>query len=167
VQQWPEQSQTGHGSPRATLIVAANEIPGLHTNVWMGGARTEHGIELSVGGLSSASFLDLAGDLPRSFRKFSQNWQSFVFPDVEHVPPRYERLQEIVAQLHASVNGDGKAAPSDLYLMCTHGMNRSGLATGLLLRKLGIPGDAAISVITGARRGSLSNDLFRKLIQDA
>ena len=166
MQEWPEKEDSAQSSARATLIVAAGEIDGLNTNIWMGGARTPHGTEITIGNLSTASFLDLAGDLPGSFRTFAQSWFAFVFPDVEDVPPRYERLQEIVSELHANVNGSGDG-PSDLYVMCTHGMNRSGLATGLLLRHLGLPGGDAVALIAGSRRGALSNDRFRALIHEA
>ena len=167
VQEWPEETESGEPAPRASLILPANEVAGLNTNIWMGGARTGHGTEITLATLSAASFLDLAGDLPRSFRTFSQSWTAFVFPDVEHIPPRYERLQEIVIQLHGAIIGDVDPAPADLYLMCTHGMNRSGLATGLLLRRLGMTGEDAVTRITSTRRGSLANNRFRQLIHEA
>jgi hypothetical protein len=167
VQEWPGQADLEHAGTRASLVLAANEIAGLDSNIWMGGAHTPHGTEIEVGELSTASFLDLAGDLPGSFRAFSQSWSAFVFPDVENVPPRYERLLEIVRELHTTVKGNGEAAPANLYFMCTHGMNRSGLATGLLLRELGMGGDDAIRRITDARRGALANNCFRELIREA
>jgi len=167
VQEWPERTDDDDACPRASLVLAADEMARLNTNIWMGGARTAHGAEIVTSALAKASFLDLAGDLPGSFRKFSQSWSAFVFPDVEDVPPRYERLLEIVDELHRGVNGTGQLPPADLYFMCTHGMNRSGLATGLLLRQLGLSGDEAITRITQARRGALSNDRFRELIREA
>jgi protein-tyrosine phosphatase len=51
--------------------------------------------------------------------------------------------------------------------MCSHGMNRSGLVTGLLLRRLGFGADEAIARIRAARRGALSNDSFVDLIRRA
>lgn len=167
MREWPEQADREDAGPRASLILAAEATAGLSSNIWMGGAHTPHGTKIAVDSLSAASFLDLAGDLPGSFRKFSQSWSAFVFPDVEDVPPRYERLLELVTELHRTVNGSGPPAPADLYFMCTHGMNRSGLAAGLLLRQLGMSGDEAIGRITEARRGALSNDRFRELIREA
>jgi protein-tyrosine phosphatase len=48
--------------------------------------------------------------------------------------------------------------------MCTHGMNRSGLVTGLLLRSLGIEGREAIDRIRMARPGALSNQHFHNMV---
>ena len=166
MQEWPDADHEEHLKPRASLILGAADLSGVHMNIWMGGARSGHGEEIAAGELGSAAFLDLAGDLPGTFRSFARQWTSFVFPDVEDVPPRFHRLQEIVDELHAALC-EPAGAPADLYVMCTHGMNRSGLATGLLLRRLGMEGDEVISRITSIRKGALSNNRFRELILDA
>lgn len=167
MQEWPEATRPPEeAGPRASLVLGVGDLAGLSTNIWMGGARTPHGTQIEVSQLAASSFLDLAGDLPGSFRTFSRAWRAFVFPDVEDVPPRYERLLEIVGDLREAVRANGHAAP-DLYMMCTHGMNRSGLATGLLLRRLGMGGEETIARITSARKGALSNDKFRELILGA
>ena len=48
--------------------------------------------------------------------------------------------------------------------MCTHGMNRSGLVTGLILRSLGIGAPEAVDRIRLARPGALSNLHFRDML---
>jgi hypothetical protein len=50
-------------------------------------------------------------------------------------------------------------------MMCTHGMNRSGLMTGLILRELGMPGPEVVARISAARPGALSNLWFRQLLE--
>jgi protein-tyrosine phosphatase len=48
--------------------------------------------------------------------------------------------------------------------MCQHGMNRSGLVTGLLLRALGIGPRETVERIRLARPGALANDAFRLMV---
>jgi protein-tyrosine phosphatase len=48
--------------------------------------------------------------------------------------------------------------------MCQHGMNRSGLVTGLLLRGMGVAPREAVDRIRAVRPGALANDHFRLMV---
>jgi protein-tyrosine phosphatase len=50
--------------------------------------------------------------------------------------------------------------------MCQHGMNRSGLVSGLILRGLGMDPRETIERIRLARPGALANDFRRILLGD-
>ncbi len=49
--------------------------------------------------------------------------------------------------------------------MCQHGMNRSGLVSGLILRSLGVDPESAIQRIRKARPGALANDGFVDMLR--
>jgi protein-tyrosine phosphatase len=53
-----------------------------------------------------------------------------------------------------------------VYSLCTHGMNRSGLVTGLFLRGLGVDAEEAVALIRAARPGALSNESFVRLLRE-
>lgn len=112
--------------------------------------------------LASAWVLDLAGDMPPDFRTSALRWQTFVFPDVESVPPRFDRLLHIVREFAVALRSPGP--PADVFLMCQYGYNRSGLAAGLLLRELGFDPHAAVALVRARRPGALANAAFSDLI---
>ena len=158
-------SATLNGSdavPRASLVVAAGAIPGLRGNLWMGGAHSLAGEELDLGTLSKAVVVDCAGDMPAPLRAATGLWLANVFQDVDGWPMHFGRLQ---ANAERAARALQEGAATDAYMMCTHGMNRSGLAAGLVLRALGVNGNEAVRLIRLARPGALSNDTFRGIIE--
>ncbi len=129
----------------------------------MGGAHSLAGEPLQVATLGDAWLVDCAGDLPRPYRLAAAEHIACVFSDLEvltlpsrHILPVVDRLAETLA--------DPASAPRALYVMCTHGMNRSGLITGLLLRRLGLPPAETVELIRRARPGALSNGSFLRFI---
>jgi hypothetical protein len=157
-----ENPPQGDGAmPRASLVSTILRPTG-DLRIWMGGAHTALGIEVTAEAASRAVILDCAGDLPASLREAALRFQPCVFLDVEGRPavlPRLLQLAETV--LNAC---DRAGGPADVISLCTHGMNRSGLMTGLVLRALGYAGQDAVAMIRAARPGSLSNQSFARLL---
>lgn len=129
----------------------------------MGGAHSLTGEPLHVTALGHAWLVDCAGDLPPTYRAAAAEHFACVFSDLEVLTLPSRHILPLVDRLAASLT-DGTNAPASLYVMCTHGMNRSGLLTGLLLRRLGLAPEAAIERIRRARPGALSNESFRRFI---
>jgi hypothetical protein len=153
------------GGPRASLVLAAAELPGLTASIWMGGARSLRGDVLDEDRLAHAVVIDCAGDMPRDYRDAAANWQACVFVDHDGPVAAMHRLNDIARQV-AAIARDGRQTDIDaIYVMCTHGMNRSGLVTGLILRELGVSPAEAIRRISAARPGALSNQWFRRLLE--
>lgn len=148
---------------KASLLLSRGELPGLRAAIWMGGAHSRTGEPLFEAGLGSAVVVDAAGDLPREWRTSAQAWLPCVFGDIDSVPVMLDRIHATVRTV-AEMLRDGEA-PEAVYSMCQHGMNRSGLIAGLLLRELGMGGDDAIRLIRERRRGALSNWSFVGLIE--
>jgi len=148
-------------TPRASLIARVGELPALAANVWMGGAHTPHGEDITVEGLAAAWLLDCAGDMPAAHRSAAGRWIACVFPDLDGHPLRFARIQELATEAATAVR---HGHTTDLYIVCQHGMNRSGLVTGLVLRELGLSGPDALERILAARPGALSNVAFRRLV---
>jgi len=73
-------------------------------------------------------------------------------------------LQHLVAEVAGAMSPANGEAPRDVFVVCQHGMNRSGLVAGLLLRELGLTGEDAVARIVSARPGALSNQTFRRLL---
>jgi hypothetical protein len=151
-----------HEPPRATLLAAPGEM--ARTGLWMGGAHTTLGEPIAVETLAASWVIDCAGDMPHGYRKAAGRWLAYVFADLESVPGRFERLQHLVAEVAGAMSSANGAAPRDVFVVCQHGMNRSGLVAGLLLRELGLTGEDAVARIVSARPGSLSNQTFRRLL---
>jgi protein-tyrosine phosphatase len=133
----------------------------------MGGAHSHLGHEITQQTVRESWVLDCAGDMPVQLREHSQRWESVVFADIDERPAKFERLVETVREwsIELRLTGDSEK-PGQVYVMCQYGMNRSGLATGLLLRSLGIDGGETVSRIVRARPGALSNDSFRRLLRE-
>ncbi len=149
-------------TPRATLVLAPGEAANTGA-LWMGGAHALRGEEITLARITGAWLIDAAGDMPAGHHAAAAQALSCVFMDVEAVPPSFARLAA-VALAAATALRSGEVA--SVYAVCTHGLNRSGLVTGLILRALGVPGDEAIRRIRLARPGSLANHAFEGLIQD-
>src|SRR5580765_1004450 len=79
----------------------------------------------------------------------------FPFDDDDRWLPSETKLRAI-AQLAASLIQDGHRVLTH----CGMGYNRSGLVAGLILKALGVPGEAAVTRIRERRPGALFNDRF-------
>ncbi|HKS91968.1 MAG TPA: hypothetical protein VJQ83_08570 [Tepidiformaceae bacterium] len=146
---------------RASLVVGSGEVPGLTASLWMGGARSILGQLLDNRILTRSLVIDCAGDMPAAYREAAAAWIPCVFVDHDGPVAGFHRLQDAARQAaQAASHGDVDA----VYAMCTHGMNRSGLVTGMIMRELGMSGAEAVGRILAARPGSLSNLWFRQLL---
>jgi protein-tyrosine phosphatase len=101
--------------------------------------------------------------MPAVYRETAARWTSYVFSDIDAVPPGIEALRRLVESIVEELRS-GTAGPEHLFLMCQHGMNRSGLAAGLVLGELGMPGEEAVERIVTQRPGALSNLAFRTIV---
>jgi hypothetical protein len=151
-------------APRASLILAAHESPNGYTEVWMGGAHSHHGEELVPGALANAWVIDCAGDIPPGYREVTGRWIACVFPDLDGPLATSNRVAHAASEAAGIAREPAAAAPERIYVMCQHGMNRSGLVTGLILRQLGLPPRETIDRIRRARPGALANDHFRLML---
>ncbi len=147
--------------PRANLLVPPGEL--CVAGIWMGGAHTMLGTSISLEVVERAWVFDLAGDMPPAYRSRAKRWVSRVFADIDSVPREFEGLRATVREMAKEL--EAGTGPEGVYVMCQHGMNRSGLVSGLLLRELGMSGSGAIERIVQARPGSLSNVAFRRLVE--
>jgi hypothetical protein len=154
----------GHGTPRATLLLPPDTLAGIATAVWMGGAQSRFGDEMVSESMSRSCVIDTAGEMPVEFRGVTGLWVPCVFTDLDSVPPHMDRIHATVKRVAAAIRG-GNGAPDAVYTVCQHGMNRSGLLAGLLLRELGMSGIEAVELIRAKRPGALSNLTFRGLIE--
>ena len=149
--------------PRASLVLAAGEADNPATEVWMGGAHSLVGETLGDPYLSRSWVVDCAGDMPSAHRTSAGLWVACVFADIDGPLSPSLRLEEVIERTSYAARTP-HAAPERIYVMCTHGMNRSGIVTGLLLRSLGIEGREAIDRIRLARPGALSNQHFHDMV---
>ncbi len=145
--------------PRASLLVEASEIAGLRASIWMGGAHSYVGDEIHVDGLAGAWIIDCAGEMPAAIRERSTKFTPMVFPDLDGIPTRLYRIEE-TAREAALIARSGDGGVERIYSVCQHGMNRSGLLAGLMLRELGMPGDEVVRRIRERRPGALANHGF-------
>jgi hypothetical protein len=132
----------------------------------MGGAHSLHGDPLHPAAIAASWLVDCAGDLPLPFRQAASTHIACVFADLEALVMPSRHIEAVVERLLDAIT-DPREAPAAVYVMCTHGMNRSGLITGLLLRRLGVQAADAIAHIRQARPGALSNASFVDLIRRA
>lgn len=137
----------------------------------MGGADALFGGRVEPDDLRDAWVLDLAGDMPETHQTACLHRMTRVFADVESVPAGFGRLCSLARSVAACLSGEMAGddwdhparPPARLYVMCQQGMNRSGLLTGLILRALGVPADAALAAV-GTRPGALSNQTYARLV---
>ncbi|MDZ7729344.1 MAG: hypothetical protein U5Q44_14795 [Dehalococcoidia bacterium] len=154
-------------TPHASLIVEPGELPGIDTGIWMGGAHSQMGKPVSPARLSTGWLLDLAGEVPEDLRRLAQREESVVFADIDAHPAAWDRLTGIASEWAEHLRaGHMDSRPSDVFVVCQYGMNRSGLGTGLLLRALGIDAEEAVRRIMLARPGALSNATYRRLVYE-
>jgi hypothetical protein len=149
--------------PRASLIAIAGELCG--PALLMGGAHTPVGNDVRIEGIERSWVVDLAGEMPVTYRERAGRFFVRVFPDLDGEVAALPRLREIAAEIAVTARSSGNGAPERVYVMCHHGMNRSGLMAGLILRELGIAGAEAVGRILAARPGSLSNQAFRAILE--
>jgi protein-tyrosine phosphatase len=128
----------------------------------MGGAHSLTGDLLEPFHLGSSWVIDCAGDLSPDLRAAAARFLPLVFPDLDGPLSAQHRVDATVSSAVAAMTSD--APPQHLYVMCTHGMNRSGLVAGLILRGLGFGARETVERIRSARPGSLSNDHFRLML---
>ena len=151
-------------TPRASLVLTAGEL-GSCSNIWMGGAHSHRGDEILHEALGGAWLIDTAGDMPTEHRAAALKMIACVFVDSEGVPSPFWRIEQTVEDAMNAARGESGPAPTDIYVVCQHGMNRSGLVTGLLLRQLGLEAGEAIDRIRRQRPGALSNHTFERLLR--
>ena len=84
----------------------------------------------------------------------------FPFEDDDQTLPNTTKLHAIAA-MAASLIRQGHRVLAH----CNMGFNRSGLVAGLILKSLGMPGDAAVTRIRERRPGALYNDKFADYIE--
>lgn len=151
-------------TPRASRVLTAGEC-GSRSNIWMGGAHSHRGDEIRHDALGEAWLIDTAGDMPSEHRAAALRMIACVFVDTEGVPSPFWRIEQAVAEAMNAARGESGPAPTDIYIVCQHGMNRSGLVTGLLLQALGLGASEAIDRIRRHRPGALSNHTFERLLR--
>lgn len=163
----------GH-EPRASRIRHAGAYD-LPCEIWMGGSDALVGEPIADPDLGSSVVVDCAGELAAELRERCALYVPRVFMDAEVRPFAYARLAALVHELApvaaggplpAALGGDGRTTPARIYVLCTYGMNRSGLVTGMLLRALGVETEAALAAIRRARPGALSNQTFCGLLSE-
>ena len=83
----------------------------------------------------------------------------FPFDDDDQALPNAKKLHAI-AEMAAALIRQGHRVLAH----CNMGFNRSGLVAGLILKSLGMPGDAAVTRIRERRPGALYNDRFAEYV---
>lgn len=151
-----------HPVARASLVLAAGELHGGRTTIWVGGAHSLTGEPLDPSAIGSSWVIDCAGDLDHALRSAVARFLPLVFPDLDGPLSAQFRVDAAVSQAVAAMTSG--FPPEHLFVMCTHGMNRSGLVAGLILRGLGLGPRETVERIRAARPGSLSNDHFRLML---
>ena len=102
--------------------------------------------------------------MPSAHRAAATRLIDCVFADNEETTPGFLRVQELVREIGAAgTSGE----PLAIYLVCSQGLNRSGLLTGLVLRQLGFSANETVARIRAARPGSLANHAYERLIHEA
>ncbi len=145
------------------------------TEFWLGGAHCSSGDLLEVEGLSGAWIIDCARDMPGAHMAAAGHAIYRVFIDIEDMPPNYSRIQSLAETVAACLQSHRPSTPrwehpeeppQRLYVMCTHGLNRSALVMGRILRAMGLSADDTVAVIRAARPGALANAFYERLIRD-
>lgn len=150
--------------PRASLILEAGER-GSRANIWMGGAHSLRGDVIRHEVMATSWLIDTAGDMPAEHRVAASRTISCVFVDTEGAPSPFWRIEQTVDEAVAAALGETIPPPEHIYIVCAHGMNRSGLITGMVLGRLGVGADDAIRRIRHHRPGALSNETFQAILR--
>lgn len=158
--------------PRATRILLPRQH-GITTELWMGGANTGIGDALSAEQLAGAWVIDCAGDMPDEYRAAAGLWLYRVFSDVEEVPAAWPRINALATSIGRCLAGAAGQTtdhpdlpPPRLFVLCTQGLNRSGLVMGRVLRALGVSGEEACAIVTRHRPGALNNLTFARMVRE-
>lgn len=165
-----------HGSePRASRLPLPEGIE-PRFELWMGGAHALAGELVHPEDLREAWVIDCAAELPEEHRAAAALWLPRVFLDIEEQPHGWTRLAQLGRTIAECVRGNAGARdgwehphepPARLYVVCSQGLNRSGLVAGLVLRGLGMPGEQAVVLIQRHRAGALNNLTFARLVREA
>ncbi len=167
-------ADTAMTEPRATRIIIPHRA-GLPTELWMGGADSAVGEPLHPDDLRGAWVIDCAGDMPEHYQAVAGLWLFRVFSDLEEAPARYHRLSALARTIACCLGGGADAGgdwehpvapPPRVYVLCTQGLNRSGLVTGRILRGLGLTGDEALTLLADHRPGAVNNLTFARLVRE-
>jgi hypothetical protein len=151
-------------TPRASMVLAAGEAQNERTEIWMGGAHSLVGEAIEGKELGASWLIDCAGDMHVSYREQTARWVACVFPDLDGPLASSSFVERTVREaVEAVLEGNGDA-PERIYVMCQHGMNRSGLVSGLIMRGLGVEAREAVDRIRAARPGALANEYFRQMV---
>jgi len=153
--------------PRASRVLAKGELIAVETEIWMGGAHTPHGEALLETEIGNSWVIDCAGDIDVAYRTMPARWVSCVFPDIDGRPAAETLITSVVREASEAIRRAGSSAPDRVYIMCQHGMNRSGLVSGLILRSLGLEPEDVIQRIRAARPGALANDGFLRMLRQS
>jgi len=129
--------------------------------LWVAGAHAPGGVALDLLVREGAWVLDCAGMVRRRWEPHALRFAQWVFEDLERVPPRFERL---LALCRTWADDLVRELPPHVIVACTHGLNRSALVAGIILRELGVPGEEAMRRIRAARPGALNNRTFEALL---
>lgn len=152
--------------PRASEVLTWSGA-GRKMRIWMGGAHSHVGEVVTHRHVEAAWVLDTAGDLAPPFEQRALRLEKLVFADLDARPGQYERLEALTRRWATELRTPQlQSSPSDIYVFCQYGMNRSGLAAGLLMRELGVEASEVLRRIRRARPGSLSNHSFVRLIEE-
>jgi hypothetical protein len=158
--------------PRAVRVPVPDRY-GLSCENWIGGAHSASGDVIHPIHLRDAWLVDCARDMPDGHYAASAAVMYRVFSDSEQVPDALARIDALAASLADTLRGvaaGGEARehpaepPARLYVMCTQGLNRSGLMTGRLLLAPCLAGDEAVAALRSARPGALNNLTFLRLV---
>ena len=159
----PEPGGVNGEPPRASLLAIAGELCG--PALLIGGAHTLHGNDVLLEEVERSWVIDCAGEMPERYRERAARYWLRVFPDLDGEVAALPRLRDLAAEVAAAArSADGE--PDRVYVMCHHGLNRSGLVAGLILRELGVSGDEAVRRVMAARPGALANGAFREIVED-
>ncbi len=129
--------------------------------LWIAGAHALGGESLEPAIGEGAWVLDCAGLVKHRWEHRAIRFAQRVFEDLERVPSGFERLLDLCRAWAADL---AREQPPHVVVACAHGMNRSALAAGLILREAGVPPAEAVVRIRAARPGALNNRVFESLI---
>lgn len=129
--------------------------------LWLAGAHATDGQPLDASIDESVWALDCAGLVASRWRGRAGRVAQWVFEDLEHRPPGYERLLHLCRTWAEELPS---ARPRHVVVVCAYGLNRSALAAGLILREAGVPAEEALARIRASRPGALNNAAFVELL---
>jgi hypothetical protein len=136
----------GTGRPEPTEL--ERTCVEVQPRLWIGGAFADRPPDLDLVVTLDEAAVALGGDQVAEVRS--------PFPDSRWLPVDAARLE-------VALDATGCCAGTVL-VRCRHGLNRSGLVAGLLLRGCGWSPDAALQAVRAARPGALGNPYFAALV---